>query len=154
MREPRIRRAVEADWESLLTIETSCFGSTSYSRYFMRMVPLLQGFEVLVASDESEPIGYCMGAFETPSKAWLMSIAVLPKAGGRGVGTALCRAFLSEIELRGGQAVYLTAEPNGPALRLYRRLGFVPVLEDSSFYGAGHPRVIMVRELAALAESK
>jgi ribosomal protein S18 acetylase RimI-like enzyme len=56
----------------------------------------------------------------------LMSIAVLPKAQGQGVGRALVHAFLKEARCRGLEQVDLTTDKddNEAVNRFYQKLGF------------------------------
>jgi ribosomal protein S18 acetylase RimI-like enzyme len=62
----------------------------------------------------------------------LMDVALLPTARGKGVGSALVNALLAAAD-RLGLAVSLHVEPFNPAIRLYRRLGFVE-LETRGYY--------------------
>jgi [ribosomal protein S18]-alanine N-acetyltransferase len=58
--------------------------------------------------------------------AYLQRLAVHPAAQGRGVGTALVADALAWARRRGAVRVLVnTQEHNGPALRLYERVGFV-----------------------------
>ena len=56
----------------------------------------------------------------------IMDIALLPDYCGKGIGTQLLRELLDE-GARTGKRVSIHVEKNNPALRLYVRLGFVPV---------------------------
>lgn len=62
----------------------------------------------------------------------LMDIALLPEYRGAGIGGELTRAVQSFAAER-GLAVVLHVEENNPAMRLYRRLGF-EVVGEQSFY--------------------
>jgi ribosomal protein S18 acetylase RimI-like enzyme len=62
----------------------------------------------------------------------LMDIALLPGYRGQGIGTAILRSLLAAAE-RAHKTVALHVEPNNPALRLYRRLGF-EIYAQSGFY--------------------
>lgn len=62
----------------------------------------------------------------------IVDIALVPEARGAGLGTALLHAILAEGE-RTGKSVSIHVERFNPALRLYRRLGFVPVSEDAVY---------------------
>jgi ribosomal protein S18 acetylase RimI-like enzyme len=62
----------------------------------------------------------------------IIDIAVLPEHRGHGVGTALLRDLLDEAA-RTGKRLSIHVEKNNPALRLYERLGFVPI-EDRGVY--------------------
>jgi ribosomal protein S18 acetylase RimI-like enzyme len=62
----------------------------------------------------------------------VVDIALLPEYRGRGVGTTLLRAILSEADAA-GLPVTVHVEHMNPARRLYERLGFVSV-EDRGVY--------------------
>jgi GNAT superfamily N-acetyltransferase len=55
-----------------------------------------------------------------------LTIAVSPEARGRGTGTALLTALIDHAVKDGVRALSLSVEEDNPAVRLYRRLGFVP----------------------------
>ena len=62
----------------------------------------------------------------------LVDIALLPAFRGRGVGEGLLRAILAEAAER-GLPVHIHVERANPALRLYGRLGFVPIAEQGLY---------------------
>jgi ribosomal protein S18 acetylase RimI-like enzyme len=61
-----------------------------------------------------------------------LTVAVEPHARGRGVGTALLRALIDRAEAAGFPALSLSVEEDNPAIRLYERLGFVPVAKTGN----------------------
>jgi ribosomal protein S18 acetylase RimI-like enzyme len=67
--------------------------------------------------------GYGFVDEQTPE----LSIAVLARARGRGVGTALLRALLEQARGAGFEAISLSVEPHNPAVGLYERAGFTRV---------------------------
>jgi ribosomal protein S18 acetylase RimI-like enzyme len=62
----------------------------------------------------------------------IVDIALLPPSRTAGIGTALRRALLAAAAVA-HQPVRLHVEKVNPALRLYERLGFVPI-EDKGVY--------------------
>ena len=68
---------------------------------------------------------------------WLGHVIVRPDLRGRGVGTFLSRALLSEaFGQRGANRVSLIVFPdNLAALRCYRRAGFIPAGEEHHQFG-------------------
>ena len=82
--------------------------------------------------------GYCDA--ETPE----LSMAVVPAHRGQGVGSRLLEHLLRAADER-HQAVSLSVSADNPALRLYRRLGFVvvggrgPSLTMKRMRGKAHP---------------
>lgn len=63
----------------------------------------------------------------------IVDIALVPEARGRGIGTGLLTEILAEAE-GAGKRVTIHVETNNPAMRLYRRLGFVPVDENGIYH--------------------
>jgi RimJ/RimL family protein N-acetyltransferase len=53
--------------------------------------------------------------------------AIVPRWRGRGVGTAIVRALMDEAQAAGVPVRVEGASESDPSLRLYLRLGFVPV---------------------------
>jgi ribosomal protein S18 acetylase RimI-like enzyme len=69
------------------------------------------------------PIGRIIVDWRHPAGPYCADIAVTPADGGRGVGTALLRAWIEVAEAH-GLACSLTVMADSPARRLYARLGF------------------------------
>lgn len=62
----------------------------------------------------------------------IVDITLMPEHRGKGVGTSLLRALLSEAD-EAGKRLAIHVERLNPALRLYERLGFA-VAEDKGVY--------------------
>ena len=62
----------------------------------------------------------------------IIDIALLAEHRGRGIGTAILRALLSQAKSR-GCCISIMVERYNPAFQLYQRLGFV-VTEESELY--------------------
>ncbi len=108
----------------------------------------------LLADLDGSPVG-CVGIrLLEPGVAELKRMYVRPWARGRGVGQALAKAALATAEVIGYEVLRLdtTGEMVG-AIRIYERLGFVPIaayrhnpLDGAQFYQvhlgatAGDPR--------------
>jgi ribosomal protein S18 acetylase RimI-like enzyme len=74
----------------------------------------------------SEPIGRIV--VDRPGEfLHIVDQAVVPQWRARGVGTAIVRTLMDEAEAAGVPVRVEGAAENDPSLRLYRRLGFVPV---------------------------
>ena len=67
-----------------------------------------------------------------PTRLHIVDIALLPEWRGRGLGTAILQALLA-YGAASGRAVDIFVERFNPALRLYRRLGFVAFAEHDVF---------------------
>lgn len=90
----------------------------------------------LVAEEGGQRVGaawYRLYAAERPGFGFVdedtpeLSIALIPEARGRGIGTTLLIALLDRAREDGHEQISLNAELTNPARRLYERLGFVKV---------------------------
>ncbi len=81
--------------------------------------------ETYVIEHTGQPAGR-MIVDRSGDELMLMDIALLPEFRNAGIGTALLQDLLREAD-RSGRAVRLYVEDFNPAMRLYQRLGFLPV---------------------------
>ena len=63
---------------------------------------------------------------ERVTQIHITDIVLLPEMRGNGAGTAILEALIAFAHAR-GKAMGIFVEKFNPALRLYRRLGFVPI---------------------------
>ena len=75
----------------------------------------------------------------------LVELHLLPHLQGRGVGGRLHDALLDGVPHR--TAALSTVQAETPALRLYRKRGWLPLLEHFSFPGGSRPFLILGRDL-------
>lgn len=75
-----------------------------------------------------------------------LAIAVVPEARGKGIGTALLKQTLVMARSQ-FSAVCLSIRADNPALRLYERLGFVPVKGTEVTNRAGSVSFTMICKL-------
>jgi ribosomal protein S18 acetylase RimI-like enzyme len=126
------------------------------------------GFRLLIATIENVPAGFIYGYNSQPGQWWhdtihpamrdadqhhwqhnafeLAEVAVDPAVQGRGIGTALIDAFLSDLPDR---TILLStmADPGDRAKDLYRRFGFIELLPDFRYPGSeNEPAIIMGRQ--------
>jgi ribosomal protein S18 acetylase RimI-like enzyme len=123
----RVRRAELSDLDDLVALEQATFDSDQISRAQFRRHLDSDSARVLVASaNRRRFLGTAMVFFRKGSRvARLYSIASLPEARGKGVGTALIEA--AEASARQRRCVSLRLEvrtDNLSAVRLYERLGY------------------------------
>jgi GNAT superfamily N-acetyltransferase len=71
--------------------------------------------------------GYGFVDLQTPE----LSMAVRPELRGRGIGTRLLQRLLDRAD-RLHEAVSLSVSLQNPAVRLYKRFGFVPLFDDGT----------------------
>jgi ribosomal-protein-alanine N-acetyltransferase len=71
-------------------------------------------------------------------EAEILSVAVAPKARGRGLAGDLLRHHLARVAARGAVRMFLeVGEDNAPALRLYTKAGFREVGKRPGYYPRG-----------------
>jgi ribosomal protein S18 acetylase RimI-like enzyme len=88
----------------------------------------------IVVDPTGTPIGRLIIDWRHAAGSYCADIAVLPQHGGRGVGTALLRAWIATAAAHGLDCA-LTVAPDNPARALYARLGFQEQPQD--FVSAG-----------------
>ncbi|HXG45410.1 MAG TPA: GNAT family N-acetyltransferase [Gemmatimonadales bacterium] len=99
---------------------------------------------ILLAEEEGEIVGTCAliklhdGAFE------LAKMAVAPSAQGRGIGLLLGRTAVARARELGARRLELCSNRVlEPALRLYRKLGFVEAPLGTSEYRRADIRMVL-----------
>jgi ribosomal protein S18 acetylase RimI-like enzyme len=61
--------------------------------------------------------------------------AIIPELRGRGIGTAVMRSLMDEAGAAGLPVRLEVASSNDPSMRLYLRLGFVPIQSVALYIG-------------------
>jgi ribosomal protein S18 acetylase RimI-like enzyme len=144
------------DIGGLSRIEVTCFRSYYYRghrfserqfHYYLKN-PLTIA---LVAEDGGTLVGYVLGIVQRGRLghiARLYSIAVLPEARQRGVGSRLLREFMGEAGKRGAREVSLeVAEANKVARSLFSKAGFRKSGRLRDYYLRGYDGIRMRRSL-------
>ena len=147
---PEIRNLEHDDFKHLLVIETESFDS-GYSPYFIKMIPILYSNTSFIAVKGRSALGYVMGAVEqgNPRRAWIMSLAVRPKARKTGLGEKLLLCLLESMAAIGVKEVKLSVSPeNKIAVALYEKHGFTSCRTVEDFYGPGQSRQLMKKIIA------
>lgn len=145
-----IRPATRADLSAAAAIEASVFDDNAYPAFFFRQALDVMGGLFLVAVDEHEAMaGYVIGALEAwCSDAWVMSIAVDASFRRQGVAAALTTRVCDRFAERGARRVLLTVEPdNDAAIAFYHKAGFREIASEPDYFGEGHARFVMAKEL-------
>jgi ribosomal protein S18 acetylase RimI-like enzyme len=73
-----------------------------------------------------EPIGRIV-VDRRGTMVYIVDQAIVPALRGRGIGTAIMRAVMAEAQAAGLPVRLMVASDSEAALRLYVRLGFVPI---------------------------
>jgi putative acetyltransferase len=126
-----IRVEEPGDHDAVAVVERTAFGVGGSGETVARLVDALRrddpGALSLVAEEDGEIVGHIMftrSLLDAPARLVpvqvLSPLAIAPGSQGRGVGTSLIAAGLSELESRGVPLVFLEGDP-----RYYSRAGFV-----------------------------
>lgn len=95
----------------------------------------------LIAESGGVFVGYLLGVL-LPPEGEIWRVAVLPEYRGRGIGESLVRAFLP----REGCCFLEVRESNLPAVRLYEKVGFLPVGRRKNYYKAPVEDALLYRK--------
>jgi ribosomal-protein-alanine acetyltransferase len=135
-----IRKARVGDLVSIVRIEKQSFDRDAWDReLFLDYLAQADRSVFLAAVIDGRVVGYAL-AFHSPICAELHSIAVAPRARGRGVAVALLRRIVGLLRQRGFEIVSLNVRlENTAAIGLYRKLGFQRVRRVNGYYEDGAP---------------
>ncbi|HWU75706.1 MAG TPA: N-acetyltransferase [Rhodanobacter sp.] len=135
----QVRRAQPTDLDALVALEQSSFSSDRMSRAQYRRHLDSASALVLIAIAEHRIVGSSMLFFRKHSRsARLYSLATLPQARGRGVGSSLLGAV--EVAARARHCDVLRLEvraDNAHAIALYARMGYRRTRHLARYYEDG-----------------
>ena len=132
-----IRRAEEQDLQRIIRIEQASFGADAWDRdllrKYLRHCPKL----FLVAETPTRLAGYIITCI-ADGKAELVSIAVAPAFRRHGIGKLLLAGTRTRLRRHDVGAWWLMVRTtNEPAIRFYRRFGFVLARLVKNYYEDG-----------------
>ena len=144
-----IRVARPGDVPRLVEIEHQVFGQSGYDAYVLRQFIDLFGSLFGVAIDGEAVVGYVAGGRSVDTTAgWMLVLAVVPEARGRGIGRRLTDWLLDALVAVGARECRLTVDPkNTGAVSLYRRAGFGEIGHEDDYFGPGEERLVLGRVL-------
>lgn len=97
----------------------------------LHYVALLDGVVVATAS--------IVPATPAPATIWgIYKVTTRPDQRGRGLATALLSRAIDDAQAAGADTVFLYTAPDGPAVSLYRRLGFTPLFMRTCYLWPDH----------------
>jgi len=144
-----IRLARPTDMDFILRIEQASFGEYAYDRNLFAEYHLKCGGLFLVAVRGRKVCGYmitCTGGQSAPYRAELVSIAVDPKARGRGVASALMDSTLRRLRRRRIACFRLMVKAdNRAAVAMYRKYGFTRKRIVRRYYEDGADGILMAK---------
>lgn len=91
--------------------------------------------EVLIAEEDGTPIGFALffhnfSTFTGRKGLYLEDLFILPEKRGRGYGTAILKHLAQLAKQRNcGRMEWICLDWNAPALKVYRKIGAIPLDE-------------------------
>ena len=132
-----VRPALENDFAAIARIQYHCPETAQW--------PLgdYSGYPLLLALLADEPAGFCSWRQSTPDEAEILNIAVHPAFRRRGVASALLTALCEQAK---GTIFLEVAEPNLPAIALYRKHGWEDVGLRAGYYDHGIINAVVMKK--------
>jgi len=145
-----LRRAVPADLDGIMALESSIFAADAWSADTMRkdLVNARCCYLVAVPVDDGDAVVGYAGVFapEGAPEAEVQTIAVAETARRAGLGRALMAALVAEARKRGAERVFLEVRADNPAAQsLYDSLGFERIAVRESYYQPDGVDAIVMR---------
>lgn len=143
-----LRRAAASDIDQLVALENAVFDADRISRRSFRQLIDRETAETIVAETDGRISGYAMVLFRKGTAvARLYSIAVLPAAGGSGLGARLLEAAEDAAFGHGRMVLRLEVrEDNARAIGLYERRGYRRIGRYLDYY-ADHTSALRYEKL-------
>jgi ribosomal-protein-alanine N-acetyltransferase len=142
-----IRRFKLADMDRVLEIESASFGKDAYDRKLFAEYQRKCGSLFLLAEGVRAIDGYsivCISEKLGKLAASLESIAVDPRARGKGVASSLLKSTIRRLKLQGVQRMNLMVRrSNAVALQFFERRGFTAVRRAPGYYENGEEGLVM-----------
>jgi ribosomal-protein-alanine N-acetyltransferase len=132
-----IRPATERDYPAVSRIQSACPEAAQWP------VGDYSNFPVLLALAGERPVGFCAWRQTGDEEAELLNLAVDPAARRQGVAGALLEALRESAT---GDIFLEVAEPNEPALRLYRKFGWETVAIRKGYYAQGQIAAVVMKK--------
>jgi ribosomal-protein-alanine N-acetyltransferase len=145
-----LRIMTPADLDAVLGLELDLFGEEAWSRQMLEgeLAQQPRSRYYLVADDDGRIAGYA-GLLLAATQADVLTLAVVTDQWGRGTGSALLEALLTEAARRGCAEVFLEVRTdNTRAQRLYHRYGFRQIGIRKGYYQpSGADALVMRHEI-------
>jgi len=152
-----LRKFAMDDLPNVVHVNSVCLPE-NYTDFFF--IELHQRFPetFVVAEENGEVVGYIMCRIEygfsnfgfkgLAKKGHIVSIAVMPDFRRKGIGAALVNEAMNGMQLYGAKQAFLEVRvTNGPAVDLYKKLGFEVARTINGYYADGEDAYVMSKKL-------
>jgi ribosomal protein S18 acetylase RimI-like enzyme len=132
-----VRPAAERDYPAITRIQYHCPETAQW--------PLgdYTGYPLLLAVIGKQPAGFCSWRQSAPDEAEILNIAVDPAFRRRGVASALLTELCGQAQ---GTIFLEVAEPNSPAIALYRKHGWEEAGLRPGYYNQGIVNAVVMKK--------
>lgn len=137
----RVDELAAVDWSAETKEQFLRMQFHAQSVHYQQHYPTGQ-FQIILADEQSAGRLY-VDRWEHEIR--IVDITLLPPFRGQGVGSSLLQSLIEE-SMAAGKPLSIHVEKNNPAMRLYRRLGFLPIGEVGLYD-------LMQRPVAALPDA-
>ncbi len=142
-----------ADLQAVVAIENESFRQPWTRGMLADELEAERGWRRVAVGPDGGVAGFALGR-AYPEEWHLLDIAVSPGLRGRGIGSALLRAFVTEAGQAGRPVLLEVRTCNSAAIALYEREGFARLAVRRGYYhDTGEDALVMLRQ-AGEAESK
>lgn len=137
----RFRASTDADVPAMVRIDAQAFPDTPIPADAFR--DLMREQDAIVATKDGEVAGFVTFMQPEPGRGYIGVLGVGEAFRERGIGEALTMRACRELFRDGARSVMLTTDQdNGPALRLYTRLGFRQTAAGRDYSRPTDPKAI------------
>lgn len=145
------------DLHGVMSINRACLPE-NYSSYFFMDLHERYPATFIVADQDGFLAGYimcrietgfsCFSKFGISKKGHVVSIAVLEQYRRKGVGSALIKEAMKNMQLYKAKECYLEVRvSNNPAVNMYKELEFSIVRTAQGYYADGEDAFVMAKKL-------
>jgi ribosomal-protein-alanine N-acetyltransferase len=137
-----IRAASWRDFQPVLALERTCFGSETWPWFDVLAALTLPATLRFVAHADERIVGFIVGDRRRwEDLGWIATIGVDPAYRRRGIATSLLQTCEEALDVT---RIRLTLRPsNEGAMRLYERAGYIMIDRWPKYYRGGEDGIVM-----------
>lgn len=140
-----IEKMTEADIPYVADVDMQAFGKRRVEEFEEELAD--KNYITLVAKKDGLVVGY-VSALVLMETADLVSLAVDANYRRFGFGTKLLESMVKDAKQAGCERLMLEVrKSNLPAIKLYNKLGFVPIFVREKYYEGREDAIVMKRDL-------
>ncbi|CAG0971113.1 diamine N-acetyltransferase [Geobacteraceae bacterium] len=138
-----IHQMTSGDLDEVTAIESTSFPRPWTREHFIAELKSPRSYPLVARTGDGSMAGYICPTLVL-DEGEILDVAVQHGCRSKGVGGALVRRAISELEARGARVVCLEVRvSNLPALTLYQRLGFRETGRRKRYYENGEDAILM-----------